>query len=189
MTAHYFFGYGSLVNDRTHRYPLAQPARLAGWRRVWCHTGQRAEAFLSVHPAPGAQIEGLVAAVPDRDWAALDAREAGYDRHEVTAQVSHGISGPAQVQVYAIPRHTQSPGPAPILLSYLDVVVQGFLSRYGLEGAHAFFATTDGWDRPITDDRARPRYPRHQRLTEAERGFVDARVAELGVTVVPADWA
>ena len=33
----------------------------------------------------------------------------------------------------------------PLVLSYVDVVVQGFLAEYGIAGVGHFFATTTGW--------------------------------------------
>ncbi len=177
MTAR-FFGYGSLVNRATHAYPGAQPASLAGWRRVWVHVAVRPVAFLSVEPAPGVTIAGLVADVPGADWAALDAREFAYARHPVMAATG---AGAVPAQVYAVPQGQPPSQRHPILLSYLDAVVQGFLREYGPAGAEAFFATTQGWDAPVLDDRATPRYPRAQALTPADRATVDAALTALGV--------
>ena len=132
--------------------------------------------FLSVHRAPGT-ILGLLAEVPGGDWAALDARETGYERHPIIAE---GPGGPEAAQVYAVPMEGRGKGSAhPILQSYLDCVVQGFLREFGPEGAVAFFDTTDGWQTPILDDRAAPRYPRAQSLTPQERAFVDAALARI----------
>ena len=184
MHRQYFFGYGSLVNLRTHSYPDTRRAALHGWRRIWRHTRLRDEAFLSVRPAEGAAILGLVAEVPNRDWRALDLREEGYDRHAVTDRVRHDLAPAPEVQLYAVPErhHRGAPG-GDVLMSYLDVVVQGFLHQYGAEGAAHFFDTTDGWEVRVIDDRATPLYPRHQSLTAAERAEVDAHLARLGVRV------
>ncbi|MFN3973115.1 MAG: gamma-glutamylcyclotransferase family protein [Gemmobacter sp.] len=178
-----FFGYGSLVNRATHDYPGAQAARLLGWRRVWVHVATRPVAFLSVRPVPGAAILGLVAEVPGGDWAALDLREAAYARHGVTVEVA-GAALPAQI--YAVPAAAgRAPVAAhPVLLSYLDAVVQGFGRAFGAEGVQDFFATTEGWDAPVLDDRASPRYPRAQDLTRAERAAVDAGLASVGARVI-----
>ena len=179
MHKHYVFGYGSLVNTRTHGYPDARPALLSGWRRVWRGTALAPQAFLSVEPAQ-AEINGLVAAVPDADWAALDAREHGYDRQGVVHGIAHDLPGDAAVQVYAVPdRHRLPADRSPILLSYLDVVVQGFLHQFGQDGAAHFFTTTAGWDRPAIDDRAAPIYPRATVLSPAERAFVDANLSRV----------
>ncbi len=176
----HFFGYGSLVNRMTHDYPAARPARLRGWRRVWVHTPARDLAFLSVRRDDCAEIAGLVAQVPGGDWGALDAREFAYARHPVTADLTGGAALP--VQVYAVPEAEGQPASHnhPILLSYLDTVVQGFLREFGTAGAEEFFATTDGWEAPIRDDRTAPLYPRAQVLTDAERAVVDAFRASLG---------
>lgn len=169
------FGYGSLVNRATHAYAPARPATLSGWRRAWGYTAHRAGPFLTAVPSPGDAIDGLIATVGAGDWAALDAREAGYDR----------LPTPwPGVVIYAVPRPRPAmPGDAPILLSYLDVVVQGFMREYGPEGVARFAATTDGWEAGILDDRAAPRYPRHQRLSPAETAATDALIAALGVPV------
>ena len=66
-----------------------------------------------------------------------------------------------------------------MLLSYIDVVVQGYLAEYGPDGAERFFETTGGWDVPILNDRAAPLYPRHTMLSGSERTFVDAALARL----------
>ncbi|MDP2087388.1 MAG: gamma-glutamylcyclotransferase family protein [Gemmobacter sp.] len=176
-----FFGYGSLVNRATHDYPGAEPARLTGWRRVWVHTPMRPVAFLSVEPAAGVTIAGVVADVPGGDWAALDAREFAYARHPVVAVAG---AGDVPAQVYAVPVGQPPSDRHPILLSYLDAVVQGFLREYGPAGAADFFATTAGWNAPVLDDRAAPRYPRAQTLSPADRAAVDTALAGLGVRLV-----
>lgn len=177
----YFFGYGSLVNRATHVYAPVYRARLVGWRRAWVHTDARGTPFLTGVRDAGSVIDGLVARVPGGDWAALDRREEGYVRHPV------GVEGEVrEAQVYAVPMETmvvQDP-PAPILMSYLDVVVQGYLREFGPAGAEDFFATTEGWEVPVLNDRAAPRYPRHQELSLAERGLVDRLLAAVGGRVV-----
>jgi len=69
-----------------------------------------------------------------------------------------------------------------VLLSYLDVVVQGYAREFGAEGIDHFFDTTDGWSASILDDRENPIYPRHQTTTKSERDEVDGRLENLGVT-------
>lgn len=172
-----FFGYGSLVNQATHDFPNAKPIRVKGWARAWRHTGLRDVAFLTAVPDPLAEIDGLSAEVPKADWAALDAREFAYERMPLPDP--HGMA------IYAIPEHLHAPASIahPILLSYLDVVVQGYLQEFGEAGAAMFFATTHGWDAPILNDRAAPVYPRHQVLTPAQTEFVDDALHDLGCTI------
>lgn len=176
-----FFGYGSLVNRATHDHGLGEPARLSGWRRVWRHTRLRDTPFLSVEPAE-AEIDGLIAAVPGDNWQRLDLREAGYRRHPVaTAHLSAAPVWAGRVEIYAVEnRHILPASGHPIHLSYLDTVVQGFLSEFGAAGVGRFFATTTGWC-ALLDDRNAPRYPRSQVTTAAERRLVDDHADALGL--------
>ncbi len=185
MTAPYFFGYGSLVNLSTHDFPDPRPAKLTGWRRAWRHTDLRPVAFLTAIPDPACEIDGMIAHVPDDDWDALDQREWAYDRVPVTPHVSHTRTDPTDIAVYAVPedRHNEPTDAFPILMSYLDVVVQGYLRAYGTDGAQRFFDTTAGWSAPILNDRDAPRYPRHQVLKPEETAFVDAQLARLSAVI------
>ena len=185
MSAPYFFGYGSLVNLATHDFPDPQPAQLTGWRRAWRHTDLRQVAFLTAIPDPHCEIDGMIAHVPKGDWNALDQREWAYDRVPVTQQITHARSAPTDIAVYAVPedRHNEPSDAYPILLSYLDVVVQGYLRAFGPDGAIRFFDTTDGWEAPILNDRAAPRYPRHQALNPDETNFVDTQLNRLSAVI------
>ncbi len=174
------FGYGSLVNSATHPHAPARPARLRGWRREWVHAAGRAAAILTALPDPEGEIDGLVLPVAAEHRPGLLAREAAYDRAMVR------IDPATEVTVFTIPpgRHPLADRPQPILLSYLDVVVQGYLAVFGVAGLDRFFASTRGWQVPVLNDRARPRYPRHQRLSADETAATDAAVAALGVTLL-----
>lgn len=185
MSAPCFFGYGSLVNRATHDYADTHRARLKGWRRVWRHTDLRPVAYLTVVPDAHCEIDGLIAHVPGGDWGALDIRERAYDRERVCEHVTHGRTDPVQVSVYTVPhgKHGTPTREHPVLLSYIDVVVQGYLREFGEAGAQAFFDSTSGWSAPIVNDRAAPRYPRHQALTCDERDFVDRALRRLSAQV------
>ncbi len=174
------------MNRGTHVFNAAHPAQLRGWRRVWRHTELRPVAFLTVVPDPASTIDGLIAEVPGADWAALDLREAAYARVPARHQVSHPLPHRPDIAVYSIPEGAHgSPSIAhPILLSYLDVVVQGYAREFGPEGVARFFDTTHGWDAPILDDRAAPRYPRHQTLSAEERALSDAHLDRLNARLI-----
>lgn len=178
MSDPFFFGYGSLVNRQTHAYPQVIQAKVTGWRRMWRGTNLRELAFLTAEPWPDGQITGLIAAVPDADWAALDVREAAYARHMVT-DISHGHGRALDVQIYSVEEQHIGTHDHPILLSYLDTVVQGFLAEFGTAGAVDFFDTTSGWHLPVLNDRAAPSYPRATALTADERAFVDKNLARV----------
>ena len=185
-----FFGYGSLVNGATHGYAGLAPARLTGWRRLWRRAPGRRVSLLTVRRAPGGGLDGAVARLPGADWAALDAREAAYARTDCTAELLPAPAVP--VALYAVPGDGPPSGPEdpPILLSYLDTVVAGFLALHGPEGPARFFAETEGWAAPVADDRAAPVYPRHVPGDGTVPALVDALLAARGARVVraAADW-
>ena len=172
----FFFGYGSLVNRATHSYPESRPARLNGWRRCWRHTKLRRLAYLSVEPDPGSAIDGLLAMVPDGDWAALDARERAYDRLLLRpGEIAHDHPRARRIHLYRTrPEHDAAPDARhPILQSYLDTVVAGYHALFGAAGAARFFASTAGWDAPVRDDRHAPLYPRAVPPSPELRRLVD----------------
>jgi len=182
-----FFGYGSLVNRDTHTYTTATCAQLKGWRRRWVYTAERGLAYLSVVPDADTTIQGLIADVPNADWAVLDAREYGYDRIPSGNDVIHPRDTQTGISQYAGPRETWVPGGEQhIWLSYIDVVIQGYLREYGAQGVVDFFDTTDGWDTLVHDDRAAPQYPRAQSLSRQETALVDQHLALRNVRVIPA---
>jgi hypothetical protein len=185
MSDPYFFGYGSLVNSKTHVYQDARPAKLSGWRRVWKRTNARDMAFLTIVPSDRTGLLGLIAKVPNSDWVALDAREEGYDRLVATEMITHDHSGNPELAIYAIPEATRFPPTPdhPILLSYLDVVLQGYLNVFGESGVQHFMETTDGWDTVVLNDRANPIYPRAQSLSADEISMVDQCLSKVRATI------
>ena len=182
----YFFGYGSLVNRTTHDFAEPARARLTGWRRAWKPSTVRKVAFLTAVPDPDCAIDGLIARVPGADWSALDEREWAYDRIPATAEISHEGPDGIEIAVYAVhaSKHAAVSDDTPVLLSYIDVVVQGYLNEYGDEGARHFFDTTSGWDVPVLNDRGDPRYSRHRTLDDDERAVVDEGLNRLGVRLI-----
>ena len=184
----FFFGYGSLVNRKTHVFHDAHPATAVGWRRAWRATAARPIAYLTALPHPTGQIEGLIAPVPHGSWHALDQREHAYARVPVSDRVTHPLPNRPEIAIYAIPQGTHHAPTVenPILLSYVDVVLQGYLAEFGQDGVARFLASTDGWDAPVLDDRKAPIYPRHQSLVPAERRMVDRALADLGAQIIAA---
>lgn len=176
----WFFGYGSLVNRDTHDYPDARPAELKDWRRIWVETPVRAFCFLSARNAGEGSISGLIARVPGGNWAALDERESHYTRQNIGHSIVSGNVS-EDIQIYSVPpqNHANGTEPKPILLSYLDVVLLGYRAVFGEEGAARFIATTDGWNRPVFDDRAHPLYPRHRQSSAQERLWIDTLLAGI----------
>ncbi len=187
MRQTFFFGYGSLVNTRTHIYKRATVAKVKGWRREWRWVPERKLAFLTAVSDESCEIDGLIAEVPNQDWAALDTREEFYDRLNANGCTTHALPEQLDIAIYAIP--IGSSGLAndnhPILLSYLDVVLQGYTDVYGKTGALKFFETTTGWGAPILNDRAEPVYPRAQSLSADQTAWIDQQLAARDLRVIP----
>jgi hypothetical protein len=182
MADAFFFGYGSLVNRLTHDYPDGTQATIRGWRREWRMARGIGRSFLSAVPDATAEIDGLIARVPRNDWAALDVRETGYGRHTLGADAfARGPVLPAQIYAIAPQDAAAVTESAPIKLSYLDVVVEGFGTEFGTEGIARFFATTTGWG-PVLDDRAAPLYPRARPVGRDVQRLVDDYLDALAVT-------
>ncbi|NCW61510.1 MAG: gamma-glutamylcyclotransferase, partial [Rhodobacteraceae bacterium] len=145
-------------------------------------TNARDMAFLTIVPSVRTELLGLIAKVPNADWVALDAREEGYDRLVATEMITHDHSDNPELAIYAIPEVTRFPPTPdhPILLSYLDVVLQGYLHVFGAAGVQHFMETTDGWDTVVLNDRTNPIYPRAQSLSVDETALVDACLTQVG---------
>lgn len=174
-----FFGYGSLVNARTHDNPIEAPATVAGFRRRWLASARRPVSFLSIVEDPGGWVDGVIARLASGDWAALDAREAAYDRLMLPPP-HEGVA------IYrAAPEHVDPEGHGkPILMSYLETVIGGFLDIFGEAGVERFFASTDGWETPVLDDRAAPLYPRTRPLEPTARALLHDHLAAVGARIV-----
>ena len=190
------FGYGSLVNTQTLACGTrAVRVRVTGWRRAWRHSGLTAfgrRCTLTVFPDPDCAIDGVVIAQPIDSLTALDMREGQYTRHAVDAGALEWLdprpdAWPAPF-VYVGNDEHRRPGDAdhPIMLSYLDVVIAGFLRTFGASGADHFLKTTDDWHVPVLDDRAAPRYPRALSLSSSERHRVDDCLEELAIVPIQA---
>ncbi|QQA43740.1 gamma-glutamylcyclotransferase family protein [Pelagovum pacificum] len=188
MSTPRFFGYGSLVNLATHDYPNARIARLSGWRRVWRHSTLRPLAFLSVERHEDAEIEGVVADVPGADWEALDERERAYLRRDVTHEVTNDGER-ADTAVYEVAEGLLSPPDTahPILLSYLETVILGYLELFGEDGVIRFCETTTGWHAPVMNDREMPIYPRFQQPTSEQRSYIDSLLRDLDCRLIAAE--
>ena len=198
-----YFGYGSLVNRET-RPPeeLAAPARLRGWQRVWGHRVAPREnrppaCSLSIEPnvpsgvlrepdasagEPGELgIDGVLVRLPLEALPVLDRRESGYDRLTLPAvsfDLPEGL-GIEEVHVYRSKAENRTAPSAaqPILQSYVDCVMAGYLRVFGEGGLDAFLLSTRGWEGAIEDDRAAPRYPRAVEVPGALRGRFDRLVS------------
>ena len=186
-----YFGYGSLVNRATLRTDIVDilPARLLGWRRIWRPRPDMPgfpAALLTVRREAGVVCDGVLIVDCAENLAAVDAREARYRRVRLEPRevdIAPALEGGIPAYVYEadpdLPPHREPPL---ILQSYLDAVMQGFLSVHGEEGLRRFLAETAGFaETPIRPDREAPAYPRAVTLSDAERTLFDALYGEHGL--------
>lgn len=187
------FGYGSLVNRETLPATVARvwPARLKGWRRHWQArdfggAALRDVALLSAHRDDACELDGIVFVDAIENLDALDRREARYERIRlVRGQLAPAANAFAPGELPdTVYLYVGNPGasPAPKLLqSYLDVVLAGYHREFGEAGVARFLDTTDGFDREIVEDRARPIYPRALKTAPHLLAGFDAALARAGV--------
>lgn len=187
-----YFGYGSLVNRATHKTAVvhAVPARLKGRARHWRPRPDMPgfpAALLTVLPEPGGDVDGLLVFDKAANLPAIDAREARYERFELSgAELEIFGDAPAQCTVYVyqaisyLPPHRQEPR---ILQSYLDAVLQGFLREHGRAGVERFVSSTRNFHFAVHGDRDDPVYPRAVTLSAFEQDYFDALLAEAGIRI------
>ncbi len=165
-------------------------ATIAGWQRHWAHRvdderaaqltwrpGEQDETIpkgftvLTVAPASTVEIDGVLAVIGLTDLPALDRRESGYARHTLNLP---DIASP--VALYVSSKTQGACREYPLLQSYVDCVLAGYLAVFGWQGVTRFIATTKGWEAPIIDDRSNPLYPRAVTIEDDIRCEFDERI-------------
>ncbi len=190
-----YFGYGSLVNRATHRTRIiaAVPARVSGWQREWqprpdmtLNPDDQVEAaLLTARRSPGSSMDGLLVFDHIDNLPAVDLRENDYHRRtvgegDVTLRSDQTLAG-MPIYIYEADPAPMPDAVYPILQSYLDAVMQGFLREHGEAGLADFIATTGNFDIPILVDRDWPIYPRAVELLPEERDLIDRHLSKRGV--------
>ena len=185
-----YFGYGSLVNRNTRpAQEIAHSARLNGWQRVWDHRvsdpyRDKRCTSLSIEPSREVAVEGVVVRLELDKLPQLDQREAGYDRlilpasdfdlpEELLEQMA--TEGMDEIMVYRSQEHNRGLADAenPVLQSYVDCVMAGYLHRFGEEGVNALVSSTRGWECSLFNDRTEPFYPRWVEVSSADQQYFD----------------
>ena len=194
-----YFGYGSLVNDKTRNEDsFGIAVRLRGYRRhwsIWDASPQRKSmgllgaVALSVTPSADAFCDGLLVFDRKDHLPEVDLREAHYSRVSIKAedmQSEQPLSDLVQSYIYVgqPALNNASDIRFPILQSYIDAVLQGFLDKFGESGVERFVEETDGWHIPILNDRAAPLYPRSVKLTVQQEKLIDHYVSISGAIIV-----
>lgn len=188
------FGYGSLVNRQT--LPAdAQSVRVKvrGWRRAWRLSAGKAgrpRCTLTVIPDPVCSILGTVIAQPRHHEDAMHQREALYERQDLEGIAVDWLDErPGDwpdpfIHVGVAEHHRSGDESHPVLLSYVDTVIAGFLHTFGESGPRHFVETTLDWHVPVLNDRSSPFYSRAARLNDEERALVDGLLEEAGVALI-----
>lgn len=174
------FGFGSLVTRATHSYSWLGTASLRGYRRAWVPSADWDVSLLSVEPNEGSRIDGSILEISGDAWPALLERERGYGLHELRpADLEPNFD---HVSLFVGHRADDASATIrPILLSYLDTVMTGFVENYGAERARDFFKTTVGWSVGILKDRDAPKYPRTVPLRPEIKALVDEELERIGL--------
>ncbi|WP_321336156.1 gamma-glutamylcyclotransferase family protein [Breoghania sp.] len=177
-----YFGYGSLVNDSTRpANGVAVPGRLSGWRREWRIAGRMGNfgvCSLTVRPDASREVAGLMVREDASGLPDLDEREWRYERCELAAgafRPDNPSLPPMAGFVYTARAEHYRWGDAdhPILQSYVDCVLAGFLKYWGEAGVREFVQTTCGWHVPILPDRDEPFYPRAVKIDTQTQALFD----------------
>ena len=190
-----YFGYGSLVNPHTHRTNVLhyERAQLSGFARTWQARPDQADlpiALLSSSPSkPEDELDGLLVFDRIENLPALDEREAGYDRLELSSN-SLALAGGRDLPECPLYVYSGRPPLAPerehfILQSYLDAVLQGYLHQYGEQGAFRFMTRTAAFDTTLLADRKEPHYPRAVNLAAEEITLIDGLTKLMKRTSAP----
>ena len=174
---HYIFGYGSLINSTSRRLTGiagdSLAVRVKGLERTWVGWKDMGMRAVAARPMLGACCNGVLFEVPESELEKFDAREHHYIRVQLDlAQVDYlegaqALSVNAQVWVYLYNHQEQGLISAPIVQSYLDVILLGcqeISPQFTLE----FIQHTLNWEY-WHNDRHQPVYPRPQSHTEAEQ--------------------
>ena len=144
-------------------------------------------ALLSVHRDRTSTIGGMLVIDRLENLPALDERERLYervtiDRNDILAGDTGGTLEMIRAQnLFIYVGQITAVGQPPLLQSYLDTVMAGFLEAHGESGVEAFINSTTGFGREIICDRSAPIYPRAVALQADIADRFDAMLAKAGV--------
>ncbi|OYT17482.1 MAG: hypothetical protein B7C24_02355 [Bacteroidetes bacterium 4572_77] len=185
------FGYGSLVNKSTWNFQTQmKQVELKGWTREWRQIVKlqgKEICALSIAPQPTSSIQGILLMSNKSIHDTLNNREIGYQTLSLNPETIFppSCSNPIKISketsdiiTFAASESSKewARKDAPILLSYIDVVVKGYFDLFGRKGVFDFFKSTKGWDLPILNDRKDPLYPRSIHLPKDFLNFIDEQI-------------
>jgi len=183
-----YFGYGSLVNEFTWPRPYQkEPGKIQNWRREWKHCVDASFGricALTVSHASNSRIQGVFIRCAYSELKEVDDREIGYERVELPFGDVVAATNPLPPRLFLYQSTSECYRAGnrdyPIWLSYIEVVMDGYLQMFGETGLDQFISDTAGWAAPILDDREFPKYPRARQLPIERRRLFEQRLSALG---------
>jgi len=179
------FAYGSLVGRRSRDFIAeATPATLEGWNRSWSHgirTKRGNVCALTVVSKPQSMLRGVVLQCDKATLRTLDKREDGYSRKEVNVVLDTGHRSRSWLYVGRRDRRVDGEDGYSIWMSYLLVVLAGYLELGGPRALQDFYGTTVGWNMPVEHDEREPKYTRAFRLKPGERAQIRRFLSSRGI--------
>tara|TARA_B110000503_G_scaffold40448_1_gene66438 strand:+ start:12521 stop:13117 length:597 start_codon:yes stop_codon:yes gene_type:complete len=182
---HYIFGYGSLISSSSRRITGiagdSLAVRVQGLERTWVGWKGINMRAVAARPMIGACCNGVLFEVPQSELEKFDDRETHYIRTQLDlSQVGYlpgiqALESNSQVWVYIYNHQNQGLQSAPIVQSYLDVILLG-CQEIAPTFAQEFIENTLNWDF-WHDDRHQPVYPRAQAHSETVQ--LDQLLAQL----------
>ena len=150
----YVFAYGSLINPASVRKSLpllessaVRAAWLEGYQRSWSFVATASHgtpktsvrlAFLNLEPNSSGYVTGVLVPVSPNDLGALDRRETGYNRVDITARIRPESDG--QVFTY-ISEPCVTDHNVLVAAEYVEIIKAG-LRYWGQGFADSFWAST-----------------------------------------------
>lgn len=164
----YIFGYGSLIcpksRARTGFSSKAYPIEVQGIRRNWAvQPPDWPATAVGAIKDDSALCNGVYFQVDDQSLLQFDEREKGYERIELNWHMAKGLCNQplpktGKLWVYVGFENNKPTNERPIVLSYVDVILNGCLS-YNESFAKRFIELTGHWQH-LKNDRDNPIYLR-----------------------------
>ncbi|USD67190.1 gamma-glutamylcyclotransferase family protein [Vibrio sp. SCSIO 43136] len=181
----YIFGYGSLMNSasrqRTGNTGRAFPAIAHGLVRQWGKLNEDYTLSPLVVSQGDGQVNGMLLEVDDEALNDFDAREHGYERIQLTVDqvdTDAQLANDAVIWVYVSDKALNPCQNAPIMQTYLDTVIAGCLEVSEAFAKH-FVDHTIGWEFPLENDRAKPKYGNLAGVLDCHHPIIDEMIATV----------
>ena len=184
-TQHYIFGYGSLISSTSRRITGiagdSMAVRVNGLERTWVGWQGTSMRAVAAWPKLQASCNGVLFQVPEPELEKFDERETHYVRGQLEhSQITHldgadKLDPNSVVWIYLYAHQGNHLNDAPIVQSYLDVIVLG-CQEISATFASEFIEHTQNWAH-WHDDRHDPVYPRAQDHKQSQQ--IDQLLAQL----------